>query len=230
MSLRHAVVGAVYRTLQEHFPRTYLKVITRRGADFHPMTAESDLVIAGAPGSANSFVRSALLAKNPGLRIASHAHVWSELPDAVELGRPVLLLVREPEGAAASRMTRFNSDTPSQALTSYARYYRHALEWKDRVVVADFSEATARVGDVIRRVNARYGTEFVPFPHEDPTAVAELHALLSSANGAVPTGTRSAEKDAARRALSSPDLAGQLAECRRLYETLTRTGEPTNAP
>ncbi len=209
-----------YRLLQRKAPRLYVRLIARRGADFYPVTQDCALVIAGAPGSANSYVRAAFLQANPGVPVASHAHVWTEVEDGVRWGRPVLLLVREPLGEAASRLTRFGNVTPAQALSDYAEYHEHALAWKGDVVVARFEEATAAVGTVIGRINARFGTTFTPFPDGEPEAVATLKALLSPANGALPQAERQAERDAARAALSAPALSALRRRCDAAYSAL----------
>lgn len=225
---RVALSGAFYRTLQRRAPRAYLRLIRWRGADFYPVTRDCDLVIAGAPGSANSFARAAILVSNPQLQVSSHAHVWTEVRDAVRFDRPVLLLIRDPLSAVASRMTRFGNVTAAQAFRDYAAYHRHVLRWGDQVVVADFDEVTARLGDVVVRVNDRFGCAIVPFPHADPDALSGLHTLLASANGAVPSASRGAQTAALRQALLGDDLARLRVRCQGLYAELRERagGEP----
>lgn len=218
--------AAAWRLLKRHAPPLYLKVARARGADLHPVTPDADLVIAGVPGSANSFLRSAVLIDNPDLRISSHAHVWTEVRDGVRWNRPVVLLVRDPLGAAASRIARFGGVSPAEALRDYRDYHRRVLRWADDVVVARFEEATARPGEVVEQVNARYGTSLRPFRHDDPTTVGELHALLQQANGAVPSGhveseARKRTLAAVHAALRSPELRALRAQCLGLHAELT---------
>ena len=225
-ALPHAASATAYRLLKRHVPSAYLRVAAARGADFHAVTPDSELVIAGVPGSANSFLRSAILIDNPGLRISSHAHVWTEVRDAVRWQRPVLLLVREPLAAAASRIARFGGVSPEEALREYAEYHERVLPWVDEIVVVRFEDATKRPGDVVRRVNTRFGTSFVPFPHEDDETMGRLHALLSSANGAVPTGhadspQRQATVAAVHAALRAPEVRKVRARCLGLHAELT---------
>lgn len=201
-------------------PSAYVALIRLRGADFYPVRRSSEFVIAGAPGSANSYVRAAFLQVNPGVNVASHAHVWTEVRDGVRWGRPVLLLVRDPLGEAASRLTRFGNVTPAQALADYADYHERALTWKDDVVVARFEDATSAVGRVIERVNARFGTTFTPFPDGDPQAVTALQELLAPANGALPQADRQTERDVARQALSAPALTALRRRCDAAYRAL----------
>ena len=228
------VRGLAYRVLQHRAPRVYVRVIRLRGADFYPVTRDADLVVAGAPGSANSWLRAAFLEDNPDAYVASHAHVWTEVRDAVRWGRPTVLLVRDPVGEVCSRLTRFGNLTPAQALEDYAHYHHKARRWADRVVVATFEQATESPGAVVRRVNARYGTAFAAFP-DDPQRHEQLHARLRAANGAVPSGDRAAAQAAARAALAAPALAGLRAQCEELYAGLTadltrHLREPQDAP
>lgn len=218
--------AAAYRLLKRHAPPLYLKVARARGADFHAVTPDTDLVIAGVPGSANSFLRSAVLIDNPDLRISSHAHVWTEVRDGVRWGRPVVMLVREPLGAAASRIARFGGVSATEALRDYRDYHRRVLRWADEVVVTRFEDATARPGEVVERVNARYGTALRPFRHDDERTLGELHALLREANGAVPSGHVESEERrrtlaAVRSELRSPALRELRAQCLGLHAELT---------
>ena len=225
-ALPRAGSATAYRLLKRHVPHAYLRVARWRGADFHPVTPDTDLVIAGVPGSANSFLRSAILIDNPQLRISSHAHVWTEVRDGVRWNRPVLLLVRDPLGAAASRITRFGGVSPREALQDYADYHRRVLPWVDDVLVVRFEDATSRPGDVVRRLNERFGTDLVPFPHDAPEHLARLHELLRVANGAVPSGhrddpQRQAAVAAVHEALRAPELRELRARCLGLHAELT---------
>ncbi|RLI77727.1 hypothetical protein DRP04_10965, partial [Archaeoglobales archaeon] len=64
-------------------------------------------------------------------------------------------LVREPHISA------------EQALKDYIRFYRTVVPYRDKFVVGRFEEVTTNFGEVIRRVNARFGTNFKPFEHTE---------------------------------------------------------------
>ncbi len=212
---RNALVLLALWPVQAWAPRRFVRLQQRRGLDFYAVEDGTDLVIAGPPGAANSFARSAFLWTNPQASVASHAHVWSEVAEGVRRGKPVLLLLREPEAAVRSQLSRFGNVSRGRAMRDYARFYERALRSASGVVVADFPEVTAHFGDVVRRVNERYGTSFVPFPHEDPAALADLHAMLQQANGAVPTSVRRADKDAL--SLDGPGLGRLRRRCQDAY-------------
>jgi hypothetical protein len=226
-TVRNVVAGGIYRGLRAYVPKGYLRLTVARGGDVCPIGADTQLVVAGVPGSANSFVRSGLLMVNPELRLASHSHVWTEVSSAVERDLPVLLLIREPLAATASRISRFHADTPRQALRDYARYHQHVLPYRDAVMVVTFEEATERLGDVVERLNTRFGLALRPFPHGDPEHVARLHALLISANGAVPSADREQEAAQLREAMiSSPALAPLVSRCQELYGAFVESRGP----
>lgn len=226
-TVRLRTSSLAWQGLQRRAPRAYLRLAELRGADLHRVCRDTDLVIAGYPGSANSFARSAVLVLNPGLQVASHAHVWTEAADGVRHGIPTLLVVREPRGAVASRLSRFGGSSARAALVDYARFHEQVLARRlpEALVVADFREVVSRFGDVVARVNARYGTALVPFPHGDAQLSRGLTGLLAGANGAVPSGRRAAGAAPVRAALDDPALAGLLERCERAYRAISPAPE-----
>jgi hypothetical protein len=224
-----------YRLL-ERSPRLYTAYRRRRQPQTPAVTAQSDVVVVGYPACANTFARIALLHANPGLMVASHAHSWTQVAEAVRHGLPTLVLVREPIGAVSSVLVRFSDRTPSQELDDYARLYRRTLPFLDQVVVADFGEVTSRFGDVIRRVNRRFGASFVPFAHDDPAATAAVLAEIEAydrtqfgdATGirtARPSREKEDEKARIRPLLAATEVQPLMRECDRLYRTLLRRAE-----
>lgn len=217
--LRAAASSTAYRLLKRHAPRRYVRLIEQRGADFHPLSDDCDLVIAGVPGCANSFMREAVLAVNPQTRICSHSHVWTDIADGVALELPVLLLIREPIAAAASRLTRFGTDTPPQALREYIDFYSHALRYLDDVVIADFRETVEYPAEVIDRINLRFGTRLSLFSEDDAEVIATVEHALRRKNGALPT-QRSGDYTQAELALRHPACSKLLAQCDELYDQI----------
>jgi hypothetical protein len=104
---------------------------------------------------------------------------------AVEMGTPTLVLIRPPEESVLSYVIRWPSLTIGQALRGYVRFYDPLVPYRDRFVVGRFDEVTADLGGVIRRVNERFGTDFVPYePTEDHERAvrAELDAWDANTN------------------------------------------------
>lgn len=228
--LREAASSAAYRLLKRHAPRRYVRLIAHRGADFHPIARDCDLVIAGVPGCANSFMREAILSVNPDLRICSHSHVWTDVEDGVRWKLPVLLLIREPVAAAASRLTRFEADSPGQALQEYIEFYSHALPYLDDVVIADFKETVESPAAVIDCINVRYGTNYALFSDQDQSAQARVEHALSRTNGALPSQRRGPNDrtrvlEQAHLALAHPSCSQLLTQCEALYDRIREVAQ-----
>lgn len=156
----------------ERSPALYCRVMRRRH-QLPFLDAATEIVIDGYPCSANSFARLAFLHANPGARVATHTHRWPHLALAVRRGIPAVVLIREPVDAVASHVVRMGAD-PAAEFAHYERFYRSLLPLVDHVVVAPFDVVTSRFGTVIDRVNQQFATGFVPFDHDDATAVAAV--------------------------------------------------------
>jgi hypothetical protein len=155
--VRHARWTARSR-MAEH--PAYLGIARRRqGAAV--VSEATDLVIDGFPRSASTFAVVAFQLAQPRLvRVGHHVHAPGQIIRAVGLGVPVLLTVRPPEDTVLSLVIREPYVTIRQGLGAYARFYERLLGYRDGMVVADFPEVTRRLERSIRRVNARFGTDF----------------------------------------------------------------------
>jgi hypothetical protein len=124
--------------------------------------------------------------------------------------------------------------TLAQALRSYARYYEPLRPYRAQVVVGTFEEATTDLGSLIRRVNERFGTDFVPFEHT-PERLAAVRALIDEGDRREfgsgeeferkvgrPSEARDRMKDDLREAYGSPRLAGLRERAERVYGAFTR--------
>jgi len=189
----------------------------------------TELVIEGFPRSANTYARAAFLDANPGVVIASHLHSARSVRRAVRLDLPVIVLVRDPMDAVASLMVRDRRVHPWSALKAYERFYRTVVRFRDRVVVARFSDVTDDLASVIDRVNIVAGTQFVPY-RPDGVTEARVHAEIDRmervfAGGAFdenavsrPSGQRFEMSHEVRAQLGRPKYQDLIAECRRLHD------------
>jgi hypothetical protein len=230
-ALRAAVTFRL-RLLLERSPARYERYQLWRGAQLSPFRKRTDLVVCGFPGSGNSYVRAALLAVNPELRIASHGHTWGEVARGVERGLPVLFLLREPRAAISSAASRYGVNwQPKYELRAYATMCERVYGYRDSIVVATFEEATTSIGAVVRRINEKFGTSFVPLDDNDPDVQANVLRQVerddkerlgteADVRGAAPSRSRDALKAAAIARMEQPALAALLARCDRGYERL----------
>ena len=138
----------------------------------------TELVIDGFPRSANTFAVVALqLAQRRPVRIAHHLHAPAQIMAAVRRGLPVLLTIREPQGAVVSSVVREPHVKVDQALVAYSRFYSRLAPHRAACVVGDFTRITTDLGGLTAELNRKYGTRFEPFQHTDEN-VSECFSLI----------------------------------------------------
>lgn len=211
----------------ERFPSAWAAWVRRPGR--HVADRDTDIVVEGAGGSANTFVREALLRADPTLRIASHCHRAAHVRYGLRLGLPVLVLLREPVDAVASFLTRVPKHrTLVEQLDRYERFYTPLGGLHDRVALACFDDATTRLGTVVEMVNAQFGTAIAPYRDDDPVMRRDVeHTIESWARAslgeqrahaaAMPRAERSGHREEVQAQLRRT-LPEQLARCEALYE------------
>jgi len=217
-----------YEDVLERAPsRVYCAHVRRRNPYAHVVTRDYQLLIEGDRSSGNSFARDAFLAANPGVAVGSHIHSPAHVAEALRLRIPTILLVRSPEDAVTSRAARWPEEEVGTALRRWLRFYSATFECRDRVVVASFEQLVADFGAVIERVNAAFGSTFVPFEHTAANVESVFRVIDNSqtlAYGAVdgrwvarPSDERVDANREARRRLQAPELRRLLARCNDLY-------------
>jgi hypothetical protein len=168
------------RTQVFEYPAIYLPFARRkyRGHSPEVINADTELVIDGYFRSANTFsVHAFQLSQEKPVRLAHHLHAPAQLITAARRGIPALLLLRNPDGAIISELLYDNVALPD-ALDAYTRFYTCLLPYLESFVVGEFEQVTHDYGTVIRRINARFGTNFTEFNHTDD-AVRECFELMN---------------------------------------------------
>jgi RNase P protein component len=150
------------------------------------------------------------------------------------LGIPTIVLIRDPEEAVLSLSLWTPHITLGEGLRDYIRFYRRILPYRDRFVVATFEEVSTDFGEVIRRLNERFGSTFQEFQHTDANValcfkIIEDHDRRTTGEVvektvARPSQQRERMKDELRSAFRSPKLAHSRADAYRIYETVTFKG------
>lgn len=144
----------------------------------------TSIVIEGYPRSANTFAVVAFAMAqgwDPRLRIAHHYHSPAQIIRGVRLRKSVIVLIRKPDDAITSFVIRHPSISLHQALRAYIVFYSTVLSYKNDIVLAIFEEITSNYGNVIRKVNERYGTSFRLFAHARG-AIDECFRLIEERN------------------------------------------------
>lgn len=135
---------------------------------------DTDIVIEGYPRSANSTTVHRFLARQDRpLHVAHHKHHAAQILRAVQWGIPAIVLIREPREACLSLLAlgaeaRHRAGKPqsdSMAFTdvfsAYVAFYRAVEECLDQIVIGRFEFVRTDITDLIYRVNARFGTNFL---------------------------------------------------------------------
>lgn len=155
----HASEHSVYLAFARHkYPGPSPQVVNSR----------TELVIDGYTRSATTFAVYALQLSQPTpVRVAHHLHAPAQLIEAARLGVPALVLIREPQGAILSQLIREPGVALADALIAYSRFYTCLLPYRDSMVIGEFEKVTHDFGKVVRRINARFGTNFAEFTHTE---------------------------------------------------------------
>ncbi len=156
----------------------YLSLVGRGKHRDEALRDGTDVVIDGFPRCANTFATIAFQVAQPrSVRIAHHLHAPAHLIAAARAEIPAILLVREPVDAVLSEAIREQPVRVGTVLSAYLRFYEHVLPFLDAFTVGEFRVVTTAFGRVIEALNARSGTAFDIFEHDEP-AVQLVFALI----------------------------------------------------
>ncbi len=132
----------------------------------------TDLVIEGFPRSGNSLAVAAFAAVQPQpVRVAHHTHSPANVLAAVRRGVPALVVVRAPQECVVDFLLIRPALGAGPVLRGYVRFHDALLPHVDALVVATHEQVTERFGEIVDRLNARFGTRFARF-EASPEAVA----------------------------------------------------------
>jgi hypothetical protein len=209
------------------------RLLLRRSGEFP--TEETEICIEGFQRSGNTFAVIAFQqAQSRTVSIAHHVHAPAAAIAAVRLGKPAIVLVRQPEGAVVSTVIRYPHLSLGQALRGYNRFYAPLLAYRDRVVVGGFDDIVNRFDAVIRAVNQKFGTAFGEFEPTEANVDRVLEEVdrwdlgaFGSGPGlelgrARPTEARARVQAELRERYRHPRLAGLRARAEELHESFVR--------
>ena len=130
---------------------------------------KTQLVIEGYPRSANTFAVVAMNESNPGVKIAHHLHIPTQIIQAVQWNIPTLVLIRDPKNAVASMVLRQPNLSVQQGLKNYIFFYESIQSYKSGYIVAIFEDVIRDYSQIINSLNTRFSTKFKLFTHTDIT-------------------------------------------------------------
>lgn len=202
---------------------------------------DTAIVIDGFLRSGNTFSVAAFIIANGPLPMGRHLHGAPHILRAVRMGLPTVVLIRDPADAVASYLVRRPSLTPADALLEYLDFYRTAWPARSGFVVALFDDVVKDFGAVTRRVNAKFGTSFVPYeptPENERAAfelVEEMNRLecrgeLVETHVGRPSAGRAQRKREIQQQLGLPRAARLLAEADALFARYAEEAAASPAP
>ena len=218
--LHFAVVDS--RLLGDLYTRFDASKLTR-------ITADTELVIEGCPRSGNSYALAAFRYSNEGVTVASHRHSHTAVRTGLKRRLPVIVIIRRPRDTIGSGLQYYPDQPARWAIKLYQRFHEKLLPMADRVLIATFEEVTSDFGEVVRRCNARFGTNFTPYVRTDEseialTAMLDKWVLKNFDPKDVPrvSGRPSEARKSADQLLSeaNPDLVAQIDELDKLYDAV----------
>lgn len=143
---------------------------------------DSPIVIEGFPRCGNTFAYYAfLLAQDKPLQVGNHMHCVSQFALAHRWRVPAILVVRKPRDTVVSNYIYENKLPLAYHLRRYVNFHQAIARFAQSVVVSDFPQTTTAFGQVIRRVNERFGTDFVPMRdtrEEQDRVLAEIERMF----------------------------------------------------
>jgi hypothetical protein len=202
------------------------------------VTPETQLVIEGFPRSANSFARVAFNRAQKGtVRIATGLHVPAQVIRAARWRIPTLVLIRSPKDAVLSFAIR-DPISVEQALKYYLAFYETVEGYGDAYVLGTFEEVTEDFGQVIQRMNDRFGTSYFPFRHNERNVEAVLARVERNSKrrfgnahwenkASRPVAAREEKKRGLERELEGPEAGRLLSRAESVYDRLTSPSRAT---
>ena len=191
---------------------------------------DTEVVIEGFGRSASSYAVACLeLSQDRPVRSAHHTHASALVVKAARLHLPTIVIVKKPDDVAVSHMVRHPGLKPQTILRAWIRFHRGVARVSRDVVVVTVEQLDRNPGDVIRRLNDRFGTTYVPPPRtdefdkrvQDEMWQRHLKQGRPDLHFGRPTPERERAKEAMRHRLADPRLAALRAEASRLYTSLT---------
>jgi hypothetical protein len=137
---------------------------------------DTELVIEGFFRSGNTFAVRAFEEAQPNpVRLADHSHATATIIRAVRWNIPTVLLIRNPRDTISSAVLKLAPISTIQVLKEYIRFHTIIFPYIAPCLLVRFEDVTTDMGQVIQRINQRFGTDFVPFVHEE----AQVQSVLN---------------------------------------------------
>lgn len=224
--------SVVFKRWVESYPPLFVELqkLRYRKSNFKNKLAEknTDIVIEGYPRSANSFsVKAFKYAQgDKKYKIGEHTHAYAQIKRAVDLGLPTIILVRNPYEAVLSTgalqiqvfngdFQRFNREWDiAWSIEYYIRFYEEASKLHQGIVLGKFEDVTKDFGAIMKKVNDKFGTNFIPFEH---TAYHQEQIFKSGKKHLSPSKERESYKKFIEDLLLEPNNKALMKKAEKVY-------------
>ncbi len=193
---------------------------------------DSALLIEAPMRSGNTFAVAAFwLGNGRDSHVARHVHTAAHVLEAVRLGVPALVLVREPRSVAISHVLRRPALTVRDSLIDYADFFTTLERVRDQIVAVNFEMLINDFPAVIAALNEKYGQAFTgrvmddQFEQDVTALVEEMNRAESVSDGKVdelrvarPSAARQELRKGPEMELERPRNQAALARAMAVYE------------
>jgi len=212
-------------------PKLYKPILKYR-YDHELTDINYDLLIEGYPRSGNSYLVEMLRLGARDLRILSHRHNPAYVLLALQHGRRVVVLIRNPIDAVASWVIYAKTDI-YDALRYYTEYYRLIIPAIDQLLTINFNSLVGNPISVIRRIDQRYkiGIDFEALQERDRCEGIVRARIQSRGWGegpdqvSLPHSERSEKQEFVQRQLLRPRFAKLLSAAEEIYARMYNPGD-----
>lgn len=143
----------------------YTKIRNYYYYNFHPETRpklnvvqkSTDLCIEGFPRSGNTYLENLIKKMAPSLNLVSHKHSSGHVKEALHLGVPIVIIVRDPADAVTSQFiwtSRGEGSDAPKIIKHYIQFYSYVELVKKQVILVDFSSLTENVSISLEKINS----------------------------------------------------------------------------
>jgi hypothetical protein len=176
MSARQLIRLSVLTALSR-YPQLYGRIAALGSGRETLVTSRTGLCIEAPPRSGNSFFVVGFSMANPDIELAHHHHAPAQVLRAIQLGVPVVTLLRNPIDSALAKAAPANEPfLIGTTLRKFIVFWEKLASILRDVSPVPFEYLIAKPGSVIERLNQRYGTAFSSQFPETASVFAEMES------------------------------------------------------
>lgn len=210
-----------YPFCRAYFPNQKINIVQK----------DTQIVIEGFPRSANTFAGIAFSQSQPEtVKMAHHLHAAAQVIRAVEWKIPTLVLLRNPKDAVLSCITIFPQYSIYRALAYYISFYSAICDYSDSYIIGEFEEVTKNFGEIIKRINAKFNTNFAVWENTPANKQKVYDIMGGRINTSFPSKILKIENNAEEERrkklieeIQSNKYSAMLEEANQIYQIFKKT-------